>query len=141
MTKFLDQIGSVNASYIRFLRMEFVAIAACFWIEHPLKRCSIEMLEKLVLCCTSLETLIISPGRLPVGHWLYVPIPPRNERPSHSRSAMRELNSYFRRIASLREIVIEIHDGVSNPIVMEEMETYGWRVKVVKRAYVGAEGF
>ncbi|KAJ5107833.1 hypothetical protein N7456_004508 [Penicillium angulare] len=125
---FLDAIGSVNASYIRFIRIEFPAFYD-LKDEVSLEKTSVDILEKIQKHCTNLRSITI--GALTT--YLVEIRLDQVDNPAIYGKALALIATRLNAIKSLQKVVVEVYEEAPSLDIRKEMESHGWQLKVVPR--------
>ncbi|KAK1832789.1 hypothetical protein QBC39DRAFT_348226 [Podospora conica] len=132
LQSFLSSIGSINASHLRHICINFPAVdkgseeAAS---SSPLREEDLRGLKLLQDMCGNLTTLEAyvhdknSRGLVVTnGHRA------DSISPDDTKRALAEVETQFRAISSLRKVVVQRYDGPLKPEVEELMQSFGWVV-------------
>ncbi|KAF4255224.1 hypothetical protein KXX16_005472 [Aspergillus fumigatus] len=125
LQSFLDCIGSVNASFLSQLRMDFPAIERKDGqsSEIRLREDGLRILRLLQEKCTNLkalETLVYGSNGGLIAH--------QETDPQLLRDVLQNIDAHFRAIGSLRRIVVRVCSGSPAPPTIDFMQQLGWIV-------------
>ncbi|KAJ5948688.1 hypothetical protein N7454_001995 [Penicillium verhagenii] len=127
ITEFFDAIGSVNASYLRFIRIDFPRLHN-IEDEVRLEKGSLSTLEKIQSCCTNLKSLTTT---LSTTYSIERQLD-SFDSPVIRCKALALVAAQFRAITPLQDIVMEVYEEGSSSDIRKEMQSYGWILQVVK---------
>ncbi|OJJ65840.1 hypothetical protein ASPBRDRAFT_201504 [Aspergillus brasiliensis CBS 101740] len=127
VSKFLDTIGSINASHLQCIRIDFPSLGN-LEDEVSLEEGSLHILEKIQLQCTNIRKLITdseSTNTMEVRLHLF-------DSPTIRARALALTAARFGAISSLQEIIVEVYEENLSSNIRREMESHGWILKVVE---------
>jgi hypothetical protein len=128
VTPFLEIISRSNADYIRQVRVDFPMFRSLDLGDVTLEEDSISIFANIHSGCANLSTLTTNP-------------PSRNDErfcldgldhPRIAAQALELVNTTFRAISSLQEIVIEVCENTPSHYMKEKMKSHGWTINVVE---------
>ena len=126
VASFLGQIGRNNADYIRHICVDFPNFL--FDPVVTLDDYSVRILANIQSGCANLSTLTTT--RRSTDMWEHRLNALCN--PKVVTEALKLVNTHFRAISSLREIIFEVyHDGPSDHM-RSEMESHGWTINITE---------
>ncbi|RJE17735.1 hypothetical protein PHISCL_09929 [Aspergillus sclerotialis] len=116
--QFLDQIGRHNASYIRYMRIEFPYLCDLDSERLILEYGIFRILAKIQSDCTNLRTAM---------RFNHHPL----SNSFHLDDLLTRIATYLEKIHSRHEIIGEIYEDSGSAIMKREMEHRGWAVNVI----------
>jgi hypothetical protein len=125
---FLDEIGRNNANYIRHISIAFPEFRDLDRHNVTLEDDSVRILAKIQSDCTNLSTLTTTLFSTDIMTFKLDAL----DSPDIVVEALALVNTHFRAIPSLQEIVVQIYEGPSDHI-RSTMENYGWTIKVAEQ--------
>lgn len=139
---FLDTIGSLNASYLRSIRIPFptrsvLLDSGCTLYES---NNGIDLLEKIVSCCTGLEIITIIKREMQIDYWEdeWLDLPMSSMEVIRVVGSSKPdpigidiIDSYFKRAPSLRQIPVQLCEDEKASELGKEMESHEWILEVV----------
>ena len=128
IASFLKTIGRNNAECIRHVRIDFPRFHYIDPGDVTLEKDSIEILTSLQKSCADLRTITTS-------LFSTTAMEIRLDRLEHYKLAIEALklvDSHFKTIVSLQEIVIEVYKDSPNSYIRSKMEGHGWNVSATE---------
>ena len=126
LRKFLDHIGNQNASFLRQICIAFPAFEIYHAGNITLQEDSVLSLELLRDRCTNLNILETSlETTTAVEHSI-----DSLDNPLAATEAMALVNTRFKALPSLKEVIVNVFDKAPNVLLREEMRSCGWRIEV-----------
>ena len=126
LQKFLDHIGNQNASFLRQICIAFPAFNIYHAGNITLQEDSVLSLELLRDRCTNLHILETSlETTTAVEHSI-----DSLDNPLAATEAMALVNTRFKALPSLKEVIVNVSDKAPNVLLREEMRSCGWRIEV-----------
>jgi hypothetical protein len=121
ITSFLEQIGRNNARYILSIKIEFPVFHSLELNDITLEDDSVRILTTIQSNCTKLSTLITSLHSSDTMEvTLYV-----LDSPEIVAEALALVDSHFRAISSLKEIIVELDENGPSDYIRMEMKNHG----------------
>jgi hypothetical protein len=127
---FLEQIGRNNAAYIRHIYINFPSFLYLDPSDITLKDKSDHILAKIQSECANLSTLKTS---LDSTNTMELRLD-RLDYPKVVVEALSLVNTRFRAISSLQEIIVEVYKDGPSDHIRREMKRHGWTV--IENEYV-----
>ena len=131
---FLGQIGRNNAAYIRHICVDFPKFLSLDPGDITLEDDSVGIIANIQSYCPNLSTLRTSLYSTDAMELRLDAL----DNPKIVTEALKLVNTRFRAISSLQEIIVEVYDGPSDHI-RREMESHGWTISTTH--YVEREDF
>ncbi|KAJ5643510.1 uncharacterized protein N7484_006017 [Penicillium longicatenatum] len=125
--EFLDAIGFINASYLQYIRIDFLGLRDLgdeVSLEEGIRR----ILGKIQSHCTNLKSLTITP----LTTYLMECMIDSFDSPVKFCRALALVASQFRTITSLQEIIVEVRENRLSSDIRRKMQSHGWTLKVVE---------
>ncbi|KAF2108624.1 hypothetical protein BDV96DRAFT_605389 [Lophiotrema nucula] len=122
VTSFLESIGRHNADHIRHIHIDFPEFQILDLHDVTLEDDSIEMLERIQHYCNNLST-ITTPIHSTDAMELRLDA---LDCPKVAAEAMALVNTRFKAISSLREIIVEVYEDGPSDHIRREMKNHGW---------------
>lgn len=120
ISKFLQRIGHKNAQYIRHIRLDFPMLEILQLQSVRIERDSVKLLEEIRNACSNVTSITISltsteheKSKLAAN-------------PSSMPEAIALVDTHFRTIPSLQDIIIEVYKECPNDGAGTEMIRHGW---------------
>jgi hypothetical protein len=123
---FLYQIGRKNASHIRSIEIYFPSFYALGDPDVIITDDSIRFLTSIKSNCTNLSTLKISLGSV---NYMLLRLDALDSPRSVSK-ALALLDTQFRAISSLKEVIFEVYEVLLSGDIRRKMESNGWTVQI-----------
>lgn len=122
--RFLGKIGPSNAEKIRHILVDFPKFSdVCQGDFTPCEE-SVSILNNIQSSCTNLSTLTTSRTSTffmaYTVEWL--------GDPEIITGTLEMINTHFRAIPSVLEIIIEVHDHIPDDFIRMEMKSHGWEI-------------
>lgn len=131
LTSFLSQIGRQNASFLRYICIDFSDFNNYQTESAMLEEDSISTLELICDHYTNIatfETLVYDTFRLEYANY-------KLNNPPIAAEVLDLLDARFRAISSLKEVIVDVYiyddNGLSDDL-RKKMCDYGWTIKVTK---------
>lgn len=124
ITSFLEQIGRNNASYIRRIYVDFPIFRYLDPGDVALEDDSIRILAKIRNDCVNLSSLTTSLYSTSAMEFRLVAL----DYPKIVSEALKLVDTRFRAISSLQEIVVEVYEDGPSDHLRREMKTLGWNI-------------
>ncbi|KAL8721129.1 MAG: hypothetical protein Q9181_007775 [Wetmoreana brouardii] len=135
VASFLGQIGRKNADYIRHIYANFPELLNLDPGDVTLEDESVGILAKIQSSCANLRTLTTS---LYSTNAIELNLDAL-DNPKVVTEALKLVNTYFRAISSLQEIIVEVYEDGPSDYIRKEMDCHGWTISTTK--YVEEEDF
>ena len=135
VASFLRQIGPNNASYIRHICIDFPEFRCLEPDDVTLENDSVGILANIRSGCTNLSTLTTSLYSTNAMELRLDAL----DSPKVVSEALNLVNTEFRAISFLQEIVVEVYEGGPSDYIRRKMESHRWTISVVE--YVEEEDF
>jgi hypothetical protein len=132
IAKFLEQIGPLNASYIRHMRIDFPKFLYREPNNYALEDDSLENLTKIQSYCANLITLTISASSTYCIKGMAIRLDTLEYGKVETTEVLRLVNTYFIAMSSLQEIIVELYEGDPNELVQRTVERQGWVIRIVE---------
>ncbi|KAF2252374.1 hypothetical protein BU26DRAFT_517013 [Trematosphaeria pertusa] len=135
VASFLEQIGRNNADYIRHIRIDFPDFGYLEPNDVTFEDDSLRILAKIQSDCANLSTLTTS---LSSTYAMEL----RLDALDNFRvvgEALKLVNTRFRAISSLQEIIVEVYEDGPSDHMRREMKSHGWTISTTE--YVEESGF
>jgi hypothetical protein len=133
---FLLKIGPNNANSIRHICISFPEFRCLKTGDVSLEYEGVEVLTAIQSGCASLTTLTMSPrsiGRPNAKDFMLDVLAELDG--DGVREAVKLVNTHLRVILSLQKIVVEVDAKGPIDVVRREMESHGWIIKAVDKAW------
>ena len=127
---FFTQIGKKNANFIQHVLVKFPEILCGEPDEVILDNDDIGILAKIQSSCANVTTLTISPYSTDAMGTMIE----EQKEPKVVTEALELVNTHFRAISSLQEIIIEMHEKGPSDHIQKEMEGCGWKIRILQYA-------
>lgn len=128
VASFLEKIGRNNADYIRHICVDFPEFFPLDPNNVALEDNSVRILAKIQSDCTNLSTLTTSLSSTnAMEHRLDA-----LDNLTVVSQAFRLLDTRFRAISSLQEIVVEVYKDGPSDYIRREMKSYGWKISATE---------
>ncbi|KAI0401990.1 hypothetical protein F4802DRAFT_578043 [Xylaria palmicola] len=124
IARFLRQIGSANAGYIRHIIIHFPEFLSFDPGHVALKDDSVDMLATIQSSCTSLRTLRTS---LYTTNAMEVELGGL-ENHELASEALDLVGNHLKAIASLPEIILQIYEDCPSSHIRERIKNHGWTI-------------
>ncbi|KAF2184522.1 hypothetical protein K469DRAFT_579299 [Zopfia rhizophila CBS 207.26] len=131
---FLEQIGRNNANYIRHIYVDFPEFHYLDLQDVTLEDDSIHILEKIQGHCNKLSTITTSIHSTNAMELRLDAL----DCPKVVTEAMALVNTHFRAISSLQEIIVEVYEDGPSDHIRREMKSHGWTISATE--YVEESG-
>jgi hypothetical protein len=128
ITSFLEQIGRNNARYILYIYVDFPQFHSLILNDVTLEDDSVRILAKIQSECTKLGTLttsVRSTNAMEVKLYAL-------DHPKIVAEALALVDTRFRAISSLQEIIVEVYEDGRSNYVRNEMKNHGWTISAVE---------
>ncbi|KAI0448899.1 hypothetical protein F5B21DRAFT_518605 [Xylaria acuta] len=124
LASFLEQIGTSNAAYIRRVSIDFPDFLRLSLGRVTLVEDSVGLLGTIQSSCTNLSTLETSLGSTSraVHRLKYL------GNQDVATEALQLVDARFRAISSLRDIILEVHEGDLSDHIRQIMKSHGWTI-------------
>ncbi|KAI0478324.1 hypothetical protein F4859DRAFT_53972 [Xylaria cf. heliscus] len=128
LVSFLEQIGGINASYIRHVVIDF----PLFRSPSPghgvaLVERSVDILAAIQSHCINLSSLRTSPRTLSSMELIF----DNADNDKVATKALQLVDAHFRAIKSPQEIIIEVYEDAPSDHVRQRMKSHGWTITTV----------
>ncbi len=120
---FLKTIGRNNAGSIRNIRIDFPTLRDLEPSNITLEKASANMLTNIQSYCTDLRTLTTSSNSTNAMKVRLFAL----DNPKVAAEALTLVNTRFKAISSLQDIIVEVYEDDSSNYIRSEMENLGWR--------------
>lgn len=128
---FLDQIGRRNASFILDLRVDFPTFDDPYCERMALEEENEAVLAKIHDFCKSLRTITTVQRSTDAMIWQLVSV----DYHVLYAIALGLVDERFRSVASLREVIVEVGEGVMTTVLWEKMMERGWKVVEIEEPF------
>lgn len=135
ITSFLGQIGRINANYILYIYIDFPIVHYQDLHDITLEDDSVRILAKIQSDCTKLSTLTTS---LYSTNTMEVKLDAL-DNPKIVVEALALVDTHFRAISSLQEIIVEAYEDGPSDHIRREMQSLGWTISTTE--FVEESGF
>lgn len=125
--QFLDDIGFVNASHIRCIRIDFPELRGLN-DKASLGVNSLDILEKIQCYCTNLNRAIITSESTDAMEYRL----DSYDSPNICAKAFALVDAHFREMRSLQDIVVEVYEEGPSLDIRKKMKSHGWILNVVE---------
>jgi len=125
---FLGTIGRRNAGYIQHIYLNFPYLRDLEPGNVTLEDHSFKILAKIQSSCTKLSTLTTS---LYSTNDMMLKLEAL-DYPKIVSEALTLVNTHFRAILSLQNIVVNVYENDLSEYIKKEMESYGWKVNTTE---------
>ena len=132
ITRFLEQIGSNNAAYIRHICIEFPRFSCLALGGITLEEDCIGVLADISSNCTNLSTLttsLCSTDAIELD-----PDDPGN--PLIADEALRLVHAEFKTISTVADIIVKVYEDRPSDHVKHIMQSYGWIISTTEHIEV-----
>ena len=136
IASFLETIGHNNADCIRQVYINFPDFLYLDPGDIALKDDSIAILTSIQISCTKLRTLTISPYSTYAMELRLDAL----DYPKIATEALKLVDTRFRAITSLQEIVVEVYENGPSGYIRRKMESYNWTVRITEDEGTEDEG-
>ena len=127
---FFAQIGKKNADCIRHVLVKFPEILRGERDEVILDKDDVGILAKIQSSCANVTALTVSPySTEAMGSMIE-----EQKEPKVVTEALELVNTHFRAISSLQEIIIEMYEKGPSDHIQKEMEGCGWKIRILQYA-------
>ena len=133
VASFLGQIGRNNAHHIRHICVDFPKFLSLDPGDVTLEEDSVGILASIQSGCANLRTLTTS---LESTNGMELRLDAL-DNPNVVVEALRLVDTHFRGISSLREIIVEVYEDGPSDDLRRKMENHGWKISTTK--YVAEE--
>ncbi|KAL9039999.1 MAG: hypothetical protein Q9180_002192 [Flavoplaca navasiana] len=127
VTSFLKTIGPSNAENIRHIYVDFPEFSDIYNGDFTLYEESVSILNTIQSSCANLSTLTTSQMSSDFMQFTLK----RLGNPKVTTGALEMVNSYFRAIPSVPEIIVEVYDDIPDDFIRMEMKSLGWKIVAV----------
>ena len=127
---FFTRIGKKNADFIRHVLVKFPEILRGEPDEVILDNDDVGILAKIQSSCANVTTLTISPCSTDAMMTMIE----EQKDPKVITEALELVNTHFRAISSLQEIIIEMHEKGPGDHIQKEMERCEWKIRILQCA-------
>ena len=128
IASFLEKIGRNNADCIRQIYINFPNFLYLDPGDIALEADSIAILTSIQSSCTKLGTLTISPYSTYAMELRLDAL----DYPKIAAEALKLVDTHFRAITSLQEIVVEVYEDGPSGYIRRKMESYNWTVSITE---------
>ncbi|KAJ5197161.1 hypothetical protein N7449_007640 [Penicillium cf. viridicatum] len=127
ISRFLDDIGFVNASHIRYIRIDFPELRGLN-DKASLGVDSLDILERIQCHCTNLNKAIITSESTDAMEYRL----DSYDSPNICAKAFALVYAHFREISSPQDIVVEVYEEGPSSDIRKKMKSHGWTLNVVE---------
>lgn len=120
---FFEQIGRTNTNWIRHIYIEFPEFKCLDQLNVSLEEDSVQILEKIRDECSQLST--IKTSVMSIEYRLDA-----LDCPKAATKAITLVDTHFRAIPSLEEIIVEVYEDSRSGYARNEMKRRGWTITV-----------
>jgi hypothetical protein len=135
VASFLGQIGRNNADYIRHISINFPKFLYLDSGDVTLEDDSVGILANIQSGCANLSTLTTSLYSTNAMELRLDAL----DNPKIVPEALKLVDTRFRAIPSLQEIIVEVYEDGSSNHIRRKMESHGWTISTTEN--VGEEDF
>jgi hypothetical protein len=135
VASFLGQIGRNNADYIRHICVDFPKFLYLDPGDVTLEDDSVGILTNIQSGCANLSTLTTSLYSTNAMELRLDAL----DNPKVVTEALKLVNTHFRAISSLQEIIVEVYEDGPSDHIRRKMESHGWTISTTE--YVKEEDF
>ena len=128
VASFLGQIGPANADYIRHICVGFPEFLDLDPDNVTLEDDSVGILANVQSGCANLRTLATS---LDSTNAMEIRLDAL-DNPKVVTEALKLVNTHFRAISSLQEIIVEVYDDGPSDHIRRKMESHGWTISTTE---------
>ncbi len=128
VASFLGQIGQNNADYIRHICVGFPKFLYLDPGDVTLEDDSLGILANIQSGCANLSTLITSLYSTNAMELTFNPL----DNPKVITKALKLVNTHFRGLSSLQEIIVEVYKDGPSDHIRREMESHGWTISIAE---------
>lgn len=125
---FLDKIGHDNAKHIRHIRIDFPKFLYLDPSDVTLEDESVSFLEKIQSSCANLSTLTTS---LDSTDHMALRLDAL-DHPKIVTEALKLVDTRFRAISSLQELIVELYEDGPSYHIKRKMESHGWTISTTE---------
>jgi hypothetical protein len=128
VASFLGQIGRKNADYIRHICVDFPKFLYLYPGDVALEDDSVGILANLQSGCANLSTLTTSIYSTNAMELRLDAL----DSPKVVTEALKLVNTHFRAISSLQEIIIKVYEDSPSDHTRRKMESHGWTISTTE---------
>lgn len=135
VVSFLGQIGSNNAGHIRHVLIDFPGFLSLDPGDVTLEEDSISILANIQRSCANLNSLTTPPESTHAMEFRLGLLGNHGV----TTEALKVVDTRFRAISSLEDIIIEVYDDTSNDYTRGIMTSHSWTIRMIE--FVEEEDF
>lgn len=128
VASFLEQIGSNNAAYIRHICVDFPRFLYLDPSDVTLEEESVGILANIQSGCANLSTLTTS---LYSTNAMELRLD-NLDNPKIVTEALKLVDTHFRAISSLQEIIVEVYEDGPSDHIRRRMKSHGWTISTTE---------
>ena len=128
VASFLGSIGRSNANYIRHVRVDFPNLRDLEPSNVTIEEGSISILGNIQSCCANLSTLTTSLHSTTAMALKLDSL----DYPKIINEALKLVNTRFRAISSIQDIIVEVDEDGPSYYIRRKMESYGWTISATE---------
>ncbi|KAF2472696.1 uncharacterized protein BDR25DRAFT_283222 [Lindgomyces ingoldianus] len=128
VASFLEQIGRNNADYIRHICIDFPNFLYLDPGNVTLEDNSVRILAKIRTECAKLTTLTTSLYSTNAMELRLDAL----DHPKIVGEALKLVDTLFRAISSVQEIIVEVYEDSPNDHIRREMKSHGWTINAIE---------
>lgn len=132
VASFFARIGRKNADHIRHIYVDFPRFLRVEPDNVTLYDVSAGILAKIQSSCVNLSTLTISRSCI---FDMELDIEAQ-DNPKLATEALELVNTHFRAITSLQEIIVEVYEDRPSDHIRRRMESHGWTIRTTRHVEV-----
>jgi len=129
LVSFLNPIGRNNASRIQHIYIDFPYIRNLGTDNITFEEDCVRILAKIQSDCSNLRTITTSPGST---NTMALELDVLDNPPIVVK-ALALVDSHFRAMTSLQEIIVEVYEDCPSAALRREFESHGWTTKVTEQ--------
>lgn len=128
VASFLGQIGRNNADYIRHICVDFPKFLYLDPGDVTLEEDSVSILANMQSGCANFSTLTTSLYSTNAMELRLDAL----DNPKVVIEALKLVNTHFRAILSLQEIIVEVYEDGPSDHIRRKMESHGWTISIAE---------
>lgn len=128
VSSFLENIGRDNADCIRYIAIEFPSFRGLELGSVTIGDDDIRILEVIQSNCAKLKTLAMSRHSTNIMEHRLDEL----DNPKIAAEALTLVNTRFRAISSLQDIIVEVYEDAPSDYIRRQIESHGWTISAAE---------
>ncbi|KAH7359749.1 hypothetical protein BKA66DRAFT_445259 [Pyrenochaeta sp. MPI-SDFR-AT-0127] len=129
VVSFIERIGRNNARYIQHIYIDFPAFEYLVLDAVMLYSESTDALAKIQSDCSNLGSITMSPHSIHAMERRLSTL----DNAKITAEVIALVNSHFRAITTLREVIVDVYEDSSNDEMRRSMKSHGWKLNTIAR--------